>query len=73
MKMQIHGCHELSVRRDPSNPEPIDDTIETVKPEDILEVDTNSVVWDWHGHKYYFVKTPNDKVGYAVSSGLKPI
>lgn len=73
MKMRIHGCHELSVRKDPSNPNPIDDTIETVKKEDILDVNTDVFVWDWHGHKYYMVKTPNGKAGYAIASGLRPI
>lgn len=73
MKMRIHGCHELSIRKIPWNPNSYDDVEDTVKVDDILEVDTTDTVWDWHGNKYYKVKTPNDKVGYAISSGLKPI
>lgn len=73
MKMRIHGCHELSVRKDPSNPEEIDDVVETVNREDILEVNETKSVWDWHGHEYYEVKTPRETVGYAIASGLKPI
>lgn len=48
-KMKIVGCHELGIRKDPSDTDYSSEVIETVKATDVLEVDTEDTDWSWDG------------------------
>lgn len=72
-KMKIVGCHELGIRKDPSDTDYSSEVIETVKAADVLEVDTEDTNWSWDGKEFYKVKTPSGKDGWAIASALKPV
>lgn len=72
-KMKIVGCHELGIRKDPSETDYSSEVIEVVKADSILEVDTEDTNWSWDGYEFYRVKTPTGKWGWAITSALKPV
>lgn len=67
LKAKIVKCKKLGIRNDPNITSLYEETIEEVNASETLELVDNPpvIVYGWDDKKFYKVKTPSDKEGYA--------
>lgn len=66
-KAKVINCHELSIRRDVTDPSMLKEIVATLKVGDRLLVDDSRTYWSWNDRAYYWTSLQ----GYAAVECLE--
>ena len=73
VKMKTHGARMISIVKDPTYPFNDGYAIGEVPKGEIVEVNNDRVVYDWHGNMYYYVIAPDGTKGYMITTALEEV
>lgn len=64
-KAKIVNCHELSIRKDPTNTIDSECVSSTIKSSEEIVVDTSEIIYSWDDKEFYKVVSSGEVIGYA--------
>lgn len=70
-KATVINCHELGIRKAPWITEIAEETVETIKAGEVVEIASDKTFYSWDDKEFRKVKTPSGAVGYAIVDCLK--
>lgn len=72
-KRRVKGSNVVSIVKDPTYPFNDGYAIGEVKKGEVVDVNLDRVVYDWHGNMYYLAVSSSGVKGYIITTALEEV